>query len=370
MNKFMRKLLAGTLCATMLLGSAMTVFASDVSTLPSGDTTASTGTGQLEGYVTLDVTKVVLPTSTTTKFTLDPQGLLNKADSTKFTQGEGAVYFANVSAGAIGGFAYSDTSDELEIINKSSYDVDVSFQIGITGNKTALSQIQLVEQASLATATGPSLYLGVTTSGSALNTVAVTADAQIVTAAALKVPAVSGSSITEGYDLVATSAAVTGVKQSPNGYYYYYDLTPGYVPGEDQKIHFTLTGATNNVEGWQNVTEQIATKITYTIAKKWDGSYTMITGGAYSRSSTDNDYEVSFKGGVSQGISKIELSTSATNASPLVVPAGAYSISGTTLKINGTANTTIGTGGVGTTRYFTVTFDDGTKVTFSVSVKA
>jgi hypothetical protein len=281
MNKFAKRLAVGTMCATMVIGSTVSVFAADAdvdtTTLPEGSSDLVTGSGALEGYVTLDVTKVVLPTAAVTDdFKIDPQGLLYKADSSKFGTSGAAVYFTKSDS------TYADTSDEITIKNKSSYAIDVTLAVGLTnGSNEALSQIKLVEKDALTDAKDPSLYFGVV-SGS--DTTAITKDGQTVKASAKAVPEVDGTTVTEGYELKATNSDPSnGTTVSPSGYYYYYDLTSGYTPGTDQIITFKLTGATNGVEGWKDVTETVSAKITYTIAKHVD-SYCDKT----SVSSTDN----------------------------------------------------------------------------------
>jgi hypothetical protein len=283
MNKLGKKLVAGTLSATMVLGSTLAVFAedTDTTTLPSGAQSLATGTGTSEGYVVLDVTKVVLPAAATVNYAIDPQGLLNKADSNTYGTAGAAVYFTNAATTDDGTATYSSTSDALTIKNKSSYAVDVTLTVGVkNGSSTALSDIKLVDKDALATATDPSLYLGVIAGD---KTTAVTSDGQTVTATAKEVPEVNGDDVTSGYKLVATKTEKDGVTPSELGYYYYYDLTDDYTPGTDQTVSFKLTGAVNGVEAWKDVTETVATSLTYTITKHEDVDLTTtVTAGSSS----------------------------------------------------------------------------------------
>jgi hypothetical protein len=269
MKKLGKKLVAGVLCTSMILGSTMVAFAddtdTDTTTLPSEAASLGSGTGTSEGYVVLDVTKVVLPTAATVDYAIDPQGLLNKADGTAYGTEGAAVYFKNGTGDTA---TYSDTSDAMTIKNKSSYAVDVAVTVGVkNGSGEALSQIKLAEKDALASAKDPSLYLGVLVG---TDEKAVTKDGQTVSATAAAVPVVDGTSVTAGYQLVATKTAKDGVTASASGYYYYYDLTSGYTPGTDQIVSFKLTGATNGVEAWKDVTETVATSLTYTITKHSD----------------------------------------------------------------------------------------------------
>jgi hypothetical protein len=274
MSKIAKRLAVGTMCATMVLGSTMGVFAEDVdtTTLPEGSQEMVNGTGTLEGYVTLDVTKLVLPTTAvTSEFTLDPQGLLHVGNSSQFNTDSGAVYFENT------GNTFSDTSDAITIKNKSSYAIDVTVAVSLQNSEgSALSQIKLVDKDSLATATDPSLYFGIIKNDS--DTVAITTDGQTITASAKEVPLVNNDGATAGYQLVATQTDPNnGLSASKNGYYYYYDLTSGYAPGTDQTITFKMTGATNDVEGWKDVTESVAAKLTYTVKKHVDSYFGDVT---------------------------------------------------------------------------------------------
>jgi hypothetical protein len=270
MKKLGKKLVAGVLCTSMILGSTMIAFAddtdADTTTLPSEAASLGSGTGTSEGYVVLDVTKVVLPTAATVDYAIDPQGLLYKAEAATYKTDGAAVYFKNTSES--GDVTYSDTSDAMTIKNKSSYAVDVAVTVGVkNGSGEALSQIKLAEKDALASAKDPSLYLGVLVGA---DEKAVTKDGQTVSATAAAVPVVDGTSVTAGYQLVATKTAKDGVTASASGYYYYYDLTSGYTPGTDQIVSFKLTGAANGVEAWKDVTETVATSLTYTITKHSD----------------------------------------------------------------------------------------------------
>lgn len=392
MNKTAKKLLAGTLSATMIIGSSATVFAAETSNLGTS-TTASTGTGQLEGYVLYNVSKVVLPTSIKTDFTLDPQGLLGvSSDSSKYTEGAGAVYFPNakgywkagdkvytadgnasedwsatsdsansrttahaldaddeIDAKIIGtatGYDYSSTSDAIEITNKSSFDISVEVAVAVKAKSgttsSALSDVALVDADTLATAKDPSLYLGVvvTEDGADEDAVAITADGQTVTGEAEAIPKVADAvlfaaddivyttaankdaaitntadwsieptdtldtehvvtaddtaivgeektpEVTEGYELSSTDDEdeANGATVSPNGHYYYYALTTDYTSRDEEKVSFKLTGATNDVDGWSEVTENISTEITYTITG--DGAASSASKTVYASSAT------------------------------------------------------------------------------------
>jgi hypothetical protein len=279
----------------------------------------------------------------TSDFTLDPQGLLYIADSTNFTAQSGAVYFATTGSGT----TYSDTSDAITITNKSSYAVDVTVGVSLKNKADgeALSQIKLVDKDSLASATDPSLYFGIITNSG--DPVAITADGQTIQATAKEVPLTDGTTVTDGYVLKAETTDPTGgnMDPSPNGKYYYYDLTTGYTPGTDQTITFKMTGATNNVEGWKDVTEKVAAKLTYTIEKHVDAYLS-----ATSVTSSNNVVTATLPDGVT--ITKV-IVTKPDGSTADWTSNGNATISDATIKFKASALSS----GVG--RTLTVSFSDG-----------
>jgi hypothetical protein len=334
----------------MVLGSTMAVFATETDTteLPTESQDMVTGTGKFEGYVTLDVTKLVLPTSAVSDFAIDPQGLLHVANDTGYGTENGAVYFTNAGGG------HSDTSDEITIKNKSSYAIDVTVGVSLqTSAGAALSQIKLVDKDSLATATDPSLYFGIIKGSD--DPVAITADGQTISASAEAVPLVNDTDITAGYKLFAAQSdpGIEGVTQSPAGYYYYYDLTSDYAPGAEQTITFKMTGATNNVEGWKDVTENVAAKVTYTVKKHTDAylSATSIT-------SSSNVVTATLPEGVT--IKSIKL-TKKDGSTADWKSNGVATVSGSTITFKASAVTSNAGGSVA------VTFSDGTVETLTLN---
>lgn len=126
-----KKVLAGVLAGTMVMGNAAVAFADD----QKGSTT---GTGTLDVVEKSDVFAVVLPTipddgDTTFNYILDPTGVIKDTEGAKYngaTFAEGkTVFFANAGSG--GATTYSDTSDALEIENKSTMAVDVTVKASI-----------------------------------------------------------------------------------------------------------------------------------------------------------------------------------------------------------------------------------------------
>ena len=91
MKRFVKKAVALTAAAAMVISLAPVASAAeDVSGIIGGE-------GDLEGFIDMNVYNIIVPTISATglNFVADPQGLLNVADSTKYTQTTGAVYFTN-----------------------------------------------------------------------------------------------------------------------------------------------------------------------------------------------------------------------------------------------------------------------------------
>ena len=110
----LKKLMAGTLVATLTLGSSMMVFAADT------QTGSATGTGESVGHVDKEVLTVTLPTSTDNVFDykVDPERVIDLAgsltDGTTVTKNEDGVYFQNSDN------SFSSSSDEIEFEGKTA----------------------------------------------------------------------------------------------------------------------------------------------------------------------------------------------------------------------------------------------------------
>lgn len=149
----LKKIVAGVLATTMVISGSVTAFATEMS----GGTT---GTGELEGTVSTDVFSVVLPTintgDSTFDFILDPEGLITATTAARYsgdTFGSGTLFFSNSS----GTTDYSNTSDALKVINKSSVDVDVVLSATVSNAEG----ISLTSDSTFADDTSASIYLAI-----------------------------------------------------------------------------------------------------------------------------------------------------------------------------------------------------------------
>lgn len=172
-----KRMLAVALAATMVFGSSLTAFADEPVT--SGGTN---GSGTSEGHVDQELINVVLPTvasgSTPFAYTMDPERLIQETDAAKYAEGttfpdaEGdtGVYFLTAAN------TYSNTSNTLQAINKSSCNITLTVKVKTTQNTA--KDIALATSSTVATTGTPNLYLGLKVGN---DTTVVKADEQTVT---------------------------------------------------------------------------------------------------------------------------------------------------------------------------------------------
>lgn len=133
MNNY-KKILAGVLATSMVLSSSMVALA---------DEGRTTGSGKVEGALSHDVFRVVLPTeesySGAFDYVMDPLGLLLDTNNTKYegykfdnTSG-GLLYFHNNTKAAASPFyTYTNESDALKVENKSTKAVNLTVKVTAT----------------------------------------------------------------------------------------------------------------------------------------------------------------------------------------------------------------------------------------------
>lgn len=235
-----KKYLAGMLAASMVVGSAFTAFAAD----KEGE---GTGTGSLDILEQSDIFDVVVPTDsgTTFNYILDPTGVIAKTDAAKYNGADFAsgktVYFGNASGGAAesgvatqsggagGAGSYSELSDKITAVNKSTMDVDIS----VSATVEEVEGITMVESDTFAaTDKKASLYLALK---DAKTTSAIKADG--------------------GAKLTSTIKALDGAYETAyeNGKYTQ-KLKDGVTGFEEYS--FQLTGACNPNGDWEGLTEE------------------------------------------------------------------------------------------------------------------
>lgn len=170
-----KRILAGVLASTMVIGSSFAVWAAEG---------GGTGSGSLDVVEQSDVFTVDLPTDagTTFDYILDPTGVIKETEAAKYegaTFADGAtVYFANVSES---GKSYSATSDAVKAVNKSTMDVTIK----VNARVAAVDGIQMATSSTFADdaedAAVPQLYLALKDSDTNNSDEAITADGIEVT---------------------------------------------------------------------------------------------------------------------------------------------------------------------------------------------
>lgn len=180
-----KKLLALALSASMVAGSNMMALAAD----QKGE---DEGTGEVQYVATSDVFSVVLPTEagTTFDYLLDPDGLIKATSGSRYNgkvfDDDKTLYFLHASKvdGTVGGTAgtancdYTDTSDEITVINKSTGAVDLT----VTAKIAAADGVKMAATADM-TGDGENLYMAlVGNDGAADDTKAITTEGVELTA--------------------------------------------------------------------------------------------------------------------------------------------------------------------------------------------
>lgn len=133
-----KKIVAFSLAATMMIGSTMTVFASetgDTETDPASTAGVSEGTGSYEGgemkYPTLSVTLPTIPEHTY-DYIADPNGLIaatsgEKYENSTFTGTTGVFFLTSTTDD--GAKTYTADSAALSLTNENAQDIDVTVKL-------------------------------------------------------------------------------------------------------------------------------------------------------------------------------------------------------------------------------------------------
>lgn len=166
-----KKILAGVLATSMVLGNSALVFADE------GGSTK--GSGKVEGQVKQEVFSVVLPTESSYAgvfdYTIDPMKLITSADSSKYdtskykfdtTVAGDTVFFYNgiiedAADAAKKKLTYTGQSNKLEVENRSSVNVELTVSLRASGAEGIVltSDKNFQDSSGSADSTDPSLYL-------------------------------------------------------------------------------------------------------------------------------------------------------------------------------------------------------------------
>lgn len=366
MKKNIKKIVAGILSASMLLGTSALAFADNLS---SGGTNSNPS--GMEDFVSTDVFKVVVPTNATAdtfKFILDPQKLITLTSGAaygndKFVSG-GTLYFQNTSGNANFtseggvGYKYSSKSDQLTVINKSTMDVDVT----ITATLASAGSLQFTSGADF-TSSGdkaPKVYLAL-----------INADKELASAGT----GTKAITATAATDVTLLSGAEDGAYHfiHSSGHKYAYELTSSADSNPAfSRMNFYVTGEANPYGDFTSAKNETPTlNITWRVVPHGTSS-SLSSGGtsnaggsgsgstspslsATSVSSTSNTVTVS-----NGTVSKVVLNKTDGREVELTLD-NQYSISGSTITFKASTVTNNAGGS------FTVTFAEGGTASLAIN---
>lgn len=258
-----KKILAIVLSAAMVVGSSLTAFAADATEGTSG---TSTGEGGVEGIVDLEVFHVTVPTASDTAtlaYFADPQGLIQKTAQSKPAYanknfGPGTLFFTNAS----GDYNYSNKSDAITFVNKSSFKVDVDVKAKATvGTGADDINIELGTKSDFAGEDTKGVYLALTDDLETPTTKAITATDTADTDAKVKV--VLAAAPEEAYEYSYDTESSK----------YKYDLVDGVNASAFATYNVYVTGAANPKATWLDGTKSVVVPeigLTWAVAKTSD----------------------------------------------------------------------------------------------------
>lgn len=279
-----KKLLALGMATLMAMSSTVMAFADDVTTEDTANGSVS-GEGTLEGFVEKEVFTVTLPTTNTFDFKLDPQELLlatgstANLDETALSEGYGSkVLFVDNTD-------YTSTSADITVVNKSTFDVDVSVSAKLTGltaegengyDVKVLDPTDVADGDTFAFGDETAITMALTPSS---NTLQGTTEGTATAGTATYLTAdENGITLTETVavsDNVDDAYEVKGTTGS-----YSYGLKADYSSVAFNEVVFNLSGTVNTEADWTNFSKaadaKLGVEVTYSVSKHVD-SYADVT---------------------------------------------------------------------------------------------
>jgi hypothetical protein len=334
----LKKKIAVLLTATMVLGMTVTAFA-DNGNVPGGG--SANGAGSSDGHVDRVIGNVILPTTVSANafdYTIDPERLVKETTTGKDTSKsytndakDKGVFFLT------GTNQYDYKTNAYTVTNKSTFPIDVTVEVAAS-DATAETDIPLVSENGLTSATEASLYLGLK-----VGETAASATAEPVLGEAPAKKTVSVDSVPTNFE----TAAVSG-----NYIYREKSTASGW-----KSVEFLLEGETTNgyqgAEGLQITDGTTAPALTVTWKWKKYGEASRLSASSVSISS--KSVNMTLPTGVTVSSVKLTL-----NGSDIALAAGnQYSVSGSTITFTKLASSWAG----GT---LTITFSDGVTETLSI----
>ncbi|MBE5926096.1 MAG: hypothetical protein E7270_03950 [Lachnospiraceae bacterium] len=269
-----KKILSFTLASLMAISSTCVAFATDETSNPATGTIE--GDGDIEGFVDTNVFTVTLPTVADADFIIDPQELIlntaspaPKVDNNDMATGYGDKLLFKK------GSDYLTKSEDIVVINKSTFDIDVSITTSVTGltggTGNATYEIALVDSAT-------DNLTGVATEGTWLDLKLTptpgTATADVFDpGAAGTAKQILGTSTTLVQKVAAISDITAAYEYKKDGSTYSYSLKADVSTVDFNAVGFNLSGTINDAADWTNFNADTSAALKATLAYTVDRHY-------------------------------------------------------------------------------------------------
>lgn len=280
-----KKLAAFAMAAIMAFCPVTTTFAADAT--DAGDASGNiAGDGTLE-YVDKNVFTVTLPTTSDVDFTLDPSELI------KLTQPSAtldATAFSSVSDGYGADILFKDAtnyitkSKDITVVNKSTFDVDVSVGVKVTGLTDATEEadgtydIKLVDPTEENFTAGTDTWIAVAVTATPGTIKGTTETEGSAGTAKYVTDATNGLNVKEKVTAIADSTAAYEVTGTTGNYEYKIKSEVSGVTFNE--VQFNLSGKVNQAADWSKYdkasTKALKVEVTYSVAKHVEGSLTPV----------------------------------------------------------------------------------------------
>lgn len=259
---------------------------------------------------------------------------------------------------------YSDTSENMEIINKSSFAVDLNFAVA-----TTVAGIDLVADGDLGTATDPSLALEITATSNADGATPVT---EGILTSPYNAEKQALSDVDAGYAIVSHDTAeafpvgTTTVEGAITGLFYAY-LLDEETDETFSSMTYAISGACNDVTGWGTlgVDDGVSLGITWTINTYTEDVAPSIAVTSYAiAADTAEDVTVALGSGA-----LVATDIASVTDGGVAIAAENYALTGTTLAFTSAyINTLLGDGTAAVDKDLAVVFNDGSDTSVTITL--
>ena len=243
----LKKFLAMTLAATMVMGNSVMILAQDT------NSTSVEGTGTYEGdELDYPVNSITLPTleAATYSYLTDPNGLIEATQEAKYTDcsfDSGKLWFLSAEK------TYTKDSAAVKVTSENANAIDVSVKLEVSNKDSVSTGVGISSDKTFASDTNANLYFAIVDTD----------------ATASKKADVPLTSMTEAVTMTKTIAGVPGnyELQYDNSAYSYKKLATGDTGFTDwNSFEFKLEGAINTAGTWDGITTLPTLKVTWSWA--------------------------------------------------------------------------------------------------------